>query len=101
LIISNWILFSIPSLVIWFFWFIFKFSPHSLNYYLFYFESFSWMIFFFNSILRHRGVHGPVRFSFNLKIQPNWKIVFLINITQTEPRTGLDRTNFVRFRLVF
>jgi hypothetical protein len=48
-----------------------------------------------------RGVHGPVRFGFNLKIQLNQKIVFLINMTRTEPRTGSDRTNFVRFGSVF
>jgi hypothetical protein len=47
------------------------------------------------------GVHGSVRFGFNLKIQPNWKIVFLINMTWTEQRTGSDRTNFVWFWSVF
>jgi len=31
---------------------------------------------------RSRGVHSPIQSSFNPKIQPNWKIVFLINITE-------------------
>jgi hypothetical protein len=53
-----------------------------------------------NSVLV-RGVHGPVRSGFNPKIQPNRKIVFLINITRTEPRTGSNRTGFVRFGSVF
>jgi hypothetical protein len=35
-----------------------------------------------------RGVHGPVRSGFNQKIQLNQKILFLINITRTELRTG-------------
>ena len=48
-----------------------------------------------------RGVHGPVRSGFNPKIQPNRKIIFFINTTRTEPRTGSNRTGFVRFRLVF
>ena len=45
---------------------------------------------------RTRGVHGPVWSGFNPKIQPNQKIVFLINITRIEPRTGSNRTGFVR-----
>ena len=55
LIISNWILFLISFPVIWFFFkFIFKFVPHPFNFYLFCFESFSWLIcFFFNNIVRH------------------------------------------------
>jgi len=52
-------------------------------------------------LVGNRGIHGSVRFSFNLKIQPNRKIVFLINMTWTEQRTGSDRTNFVRFGSVF
>ena len=48
-----------------------------------------------------RGVHGPVRSGFNIKIQPNRKIPFLVNITRTEPKTGSNRTGFVRFGLVF
>ena len=48
-----------------------------------------------------RGVHGPVRSGFNTKIQPNRKIVFLMNITRTEPRTGSNRTGFVRFGSAF
>jgi hypothetical protein len=52
-------------------------------------------------LVGNRGVHGPVRFGFNLKIQPNRKIVFLINMTRTEQRSDSDRTNFVRFGSVF
>ena len=48
-----------------------------------------------------RGVHSPVRSGFNIKIQPNRKIPFLVNITPTEPRTGSNRTGFVRFGSVF
>jgi hypothetical protein len=36
-------------------------------------------------IVNIRGVHSPVRSGFNPKIQSNRKIVFLINITRTEP----------------
>ena len=48
-----------------------------------------------------RGVHGPVRSGFNPKIQPNRKIIVLVNITRTEPRTGSNRTCFVWFGSVF
>jgi hypothetical protein len=48
-----------------------------------------------------RGVRGPVRFGFNPKIQPNRKIIVLVNITRTEPKTSSNRTGFVRFRSVF
>jgi hypothetical protein len=48
-----------------------------------------------------RGVHGPVRSDFNPKIQPNRKMIFFINTTRTEPRTGSNQTGFVRFGLVF
>jgi len=48
-----------------------------------------------------RGVHCPVRSGFNQKIQPNRKIILFINTTRTEPRTGSNRTGFVRFGLVF
>jgi len=48
-----------------------------------------------------RGVHDPVRSGFNPKIQPNRKIIVLVNITRTEPRTGSNRTGFVRFGSVF
>ena len=50
---------------------------------------------------RTRGVHGPVRSGFNPKIQPNQKIIVLVNINRTEPRNGSNRTGFVRFRSVF
>ena len=50
---------------------------------------------------RNRGVHGPVRSGFNPKIQPNQKIVFLVNITRTKPRIASNRTGFVRFGSVF
>jgi len=33
--------------------------------------------------LSNRGVHGPVRSGFNIKNQPNRKILFLVNITRT------------------
>jgi hypothetical protein len=48
-----------------------------------------------------RGVRGPVRFGFNPKIQPNRKIIVLVNITRTELRTGSNRTGFIRFGSVF
>jgi hypothetical protein len=32
-----------------------------------------------------RGVHSPVRSGFNIKNQPNRKMLFLVNITRTEP----------------
>jgi hypothetical protein len=47
LVVFNWILFFISSLIIWFLKFIFKFDAHSLNYYLFCFELFYWLICFF------------------------------------------------------
>ena len=37
------------------------------------------------SMIRIRGVHGPVRSGFNIKIQPNRKILFFVNVTRTEP----------------
>ena len=43
-----------------------------------------------------RGVRGPVRFGFNPKIQPNRKIIVLVNITRTEPKTSSNRTGFGR-----
>ena len=48
-----------------------------------------------------RGAHGQVQSGFNLKIQPNRKIAFLVNITQIEPRTGSNRIGFIQFGLVF
>jgi hypothetical protein len=65
LIISNWNLFSISSIVIWFFGFIFKFYHRSFNFHLFYFESFSWLIFFSIS---------PVNIYFHL--------IFMLNLIQ-------------------
>ena len=53
------------------------------------------------TIATSRGVHGPVRSGFNIKIKPNRKILFLVNITRTEPKTGSNRTDFVRFGSVF
>jgi len=47
LVVSKWILFFISSLVIWFFKFVLKFGVHSLNCYLFCFELFYWLIWFF------------------------------------------------------
>jgi hypothetical protein len=48
-----------------------------------------------------RGVHGPARSGFNPKIQPNRKIVVLINITQTKLRIGSNRIGFIQFMSVF
>jgi hypothetical protein len=54
-----------------------------------------------NDTLVARGVHGPVWSGFNPKIQPNRKIIVLVNITQTKLRTGSNQTGFVRFGSVF
>ena len=63
LIIFNYVLFLISSLVVWFLKFIFKFSFYFLNCYLFCFESISWLIcFFYNSTPRHL-------FSFNFCVK--------------------------------
>ena len=48
-----------------------------------------------------KDVHGPVQSSFNPKIQPNRKIIVIVNITRIEPRTDSNRTGFVWFKLVF
>ena len=37
------------------------------------------------SMIRIRGVHGPVRSGFNIKIQLNRKILLFVNVTRTEP----------------
>jgi hypothetical protein len=73
LIVSNWILFSISSLLIWFFLFVFKFHLYSFNFYLFCFKSFSWWICFFFSI-------SPLGIYFHLIFMSNLVLILLIAI---------------------
>jgi hypothetical protein len=64
-------------------------------YYYYYYYYYTWSTCQQTCIIKftrsNRGVHGPVRSGFNIKNQPNRKILFLVNITRTEPRTGSNR----------